>query len=134
MFKLTIRTPYETKFDGEVESLYFTAEDGDMQIFENHASVTASLFFSPIVIEEENKEETFLARTGIFLFDNEKNEAMMLATSCEKKSEINYKTIKKYSEFIDNQLAEGKELSDFHIAYLKNEKVAIEQEMEEVTE
>lgn len=134
MFKLTIRTPYETTFEGEVKSLYLSAEDGDMQVFENHASITASIAFSPVVIEEEGKDENFLARSGMFLFDNDKNEALMLVATCEKKSEVNYQTVKEYAKFIDEQLAAGKDLSDFQVLYLKNEKVAVEEQMEEIGE
>lgn len=132
MFKLTIRTPYEEVYKNDVNSVYLAAEDGDMQIFEHHASVTASIAFSPIVIEEDGSEENFMARNGIFLFDNDKNEALILVTSCEKKSEISYQTVEQYAKFIDEQLAAGKDLSDFQILYLKNEKVAVEQQMEEI--
>lgn len=130
MFKLTIRTPYEEIFNGEVKSLYISTEDGDMQAFENHASVTASLAFSPIIVEKESKEENYIARNGIFLFDNDNNEALILTASCEKKSEVSYQTVAEYAKFIEQQLAEGKDLSDFQILYLKNEKVAVEEQME----
>lgn len=132
MFHLTIKTPYEDVFAGEVDSISLTAEDGDMQVFENHASVTATLAFSPLVVAEEGKEEHFLARSGIFLFDNETNSAKILASYCEKKSEVNYQTIKEYADFISKMLAEGHELSEFQLLYLKGEKVAVEQQMEEI--
>lgn len=130
MFKLTIRTPYEESYCKEINSVYLSTEDGDMQAFENHASVTASILFSPVVIEEDSKEEHFMVRNGIFLFDNDKNEALILAGSCEKTSEISYQTVEEYAKFITKQLEEGKDLSDFQILYLKNEKVAVEEQME----
>lgn len=130
MFKLIIRTPYEEAYVGNAESIYLSTEDGDMQAFENHASVTASILFSPVVIEEEGKEEHFMVRNGLFLFDNDKNEAIILAAHCEKTSEISYKTVEDYAKFIEEQLEAGKDLSDFQILYLKNEKIAVEQQME----
>ncbi|MBI4231881.1 hypothetical protein HY605_01500 [Candidatus Peregrinibacteria bacterium] len=132
MFKLTIRTPYEEAYSAEVNSVYLSTEGGDMQAYENHASVTATVLFSPVVIEEDGKEEHFMVRNGIFLFDNDKNEALILAGSCEKTSQISYQTVEEYAKFIDQQLAEGKDLSEFQILYLKNEKVAVEAQMEVV--
>jgi len=127
MFKLTIRTPEEQIYAKEAYSVYMTTEGGDIQIFENHASITASILFSPIVVAvTENEEEVFLARNGMFLFDNDKNEAVMLVSFCEKKSETSYKTIEEYSKFIKKQLEEGKDLSDLQIKYLKNELVSVE--------
>lgn len=133
MFKLTIRTPYQDIFSQEVESLYVTTDDGDMQMFENHASLTASLSFCPVVVDlGSGKEENFLARNGLLLFDNEKNEAYILALYCELKSEVSHQTIEEYAKFIQKALDEGKDLSDFQINYLKDEKVAVTQQMEEL--
>lgn len=130
MFKLAIRTPYEDIFNGEVESIYLTAEDGDMELFENHASVTASLLFSPIEIDLGDRRENYLVRNGIFLFDNEKNEAVLMTGYCEKQSEVDFETIEKYAKYIEQQLAEGKDLSEFQIKFLKGEKLAVEQQIE----
>lgn len=102
-----------------------------MQIFENHASITAGINFSPIIIEEPDKEENFLARNGIFLFNNDKNEALMLISTCQKKSEVDHFTVKQYLEFLEKQLEKGKDLSEFQILYLQNERLAIEQQVEE---
>jgi len=132
MFKLTIRTPYEDVFSGDAESIYLTTEDGDMQVFEHHASITASLSFSPVVVEIPNKDEHYLVRNGLFLFDNEKNEAILLTLYCELKSEVSYQTVEEYSKFIEKQLEEGKDLSDFQILFLKDEKVAVEEQLNEI--
>lgn len=132
MFHLTIRTPFEEAYNGEVDSVYLSTEDGDMQAFENHASVTASIAFAPVIVAEGNKEENFMVRNGLFLFDNEKNEAVILVNSCEKKSEISMQTVAEYAKFIEEQLAAGKDLSDFQVLYLKNERVAVEEQMKEM--
>lgn len=133
MFTLTIRTPQEDIYKGSAASLTLASEDGEMQIFEDHASLTASLNFTPIIVVEENgDEEHYLARNGIFLFNNEENSGILLVNYCEKKSEISIQTIEEYSKFLDEQLAKGKDLSQFQILYLKNEKVAVEEQMETI--
>ncbi len=135
MFHLTIRTPFEDIFAGEVSSVSFAGEGGDMQVFEDHASLTANILFSPVVITEaEGKENHFLGRQGIFSFDNTENKANLLLSYCEKKSEVNYQTVKEYAEFITKQLEEGKELSDFQLLYLKGEKLAVEEQISEFKE
>ena len=131
-FDLTIRTPNEDIFSGKAKGLRISTEGGDMEVFANHSSVTASLAFSPVVISAEDREEEYVARNGLFLFDNAENKAVILALNCEKKSEVSHQTIKDYLEFIDKQLKEGQKLSDFQILYLKGEKLAVEQQMEEL--
>lgn len=132
MFKLIIRTPYDKVFEGDAKSVYLSSEGGDLQCFENHASLSASIQFSPVVVEEEGKDETYLARNGSFFFDNDKNEAILLVSSCEKKSEISYQSVEDYAKFIEEQLEKGEDLSEFQILFLKNEKVAVEKQIEEI--
>jgi len=132
MFRLTIRTPQEDIYKGEVKSLTLASEDGEMQILDDHASLTATINFTPIILEQENGEEHFLARNGIFLLNNEENSGILLVNYCEKTSEISMQTIEEYSKFLDEQLAQGKDLSQFQILYLKNEKIAVEQQIETI--
>ncbi len=129
MFNLTIRTPYEDIYKGEVSSLTFASEKGEMQVLEDHSDITATILFSPIFIEEDGLDETFLARNGIMLFDNETNSATILALYCEKQSEVSYGMAREYAEFIEKQLEEGEELSSFQKLYLKKEKVAVEEQL-----
>ncbi len=129
MFKLTIRTPQEDVYSGEAKSLTLAGEDGEMQILEDHASLTATVHFTPIIVEEENGEEHFLGRNGIFLFNNEENSAILLINYCEKTSEISMQTVEEYAKFIEDQLAQGKDLSQFQILYLKNERIAVEEQI-----
>ncbi len=130
MFKLTIRTPYDEVYKGEANSLTFANEEGELQILEDHASMTATLDFSHILVEEENRDETFLGRKGLFTFNNEENSALLLLAYCEKESEIDYATITEYLEFIEKQLKEGHDLSEFQKLYLRNERVVMKKQVE----
>jgi F0F1-type ATP synthase epsilon subunit len=132
-FHLTIRTPNETLYTGTVKSLTFNSENGSMQVLANHASLTTTLLFSPVtVVEEKGSEENFLARNGLFLFNNRKNSGLLLALYGEKRSEVSHQTVKEYLKFLEEQLAKGENLSEFQILYLKGEKLAVEQQMKEV--
>lgn len=130
MFKLTIRTPYEEVYKGEANAITFANEEGELQILEDHASMTATLEFSHILVEEENRDETFLGRQGLFTFNNEDNTALLLLSYCEKESEVDYATVAEYIEFIEKQLKEGHDLSEFQRMYLRNERVIVKKQIE----
>jgi F0F1-type ATP synthase epsilon subunit len=132
MFKLTLRTPEETILETDVRSVHFGAQGGEMEVFEDHASLTANVIFTPVeVVEKDGKKETFLVRSGIFTFDNSANSATMLAMYCKKQSEVNIVAVKEYRAFIEKQLAEGENMSDFQILYLKGEQIAVEKQISE---
>ena len=114
-FHLTIRTPDKDVYSGNVSSVSFNAEAGRVQILAHHAHFMTTLQFSPIKVEDptDNKDQTFLARNGIFTFDHKKNEALLLCMYCEEQSEVNYQTTEEYLSFLRTELAKG-DLSDFH--------------------
>lgn len=132
-FKLIIRTPEQTILDDQVKMLHLATEGGEIEVYANHSSLTATIAFSPVEVQtNHDKDESYMVRNGVFLFDNETNTAAILALHCEHKSEVSHQTIKEYADFIESELAKGKELSDFQILYLKGEKLAVEQQMKEV--
>lgn len=129
-FHLTIRTPEKDVFDGKVSSLSFNTEVGSVQILAHHANFTTTLQFSPVKVEDpaDNRDQNFLARSGIFSFDHKKNEALLLCMYCEEQSEVNYQTADEYLKFLTAELAKG-DLSDFQVLYLKGEKLAVEKQV-----
>lgn len=129
-FHLTIRTPEKDVFDGKVSSLSFNTEVGRVQILAHHANFTTTMQFSPVKIEDpvDNRDQNFLARSGIFSFDHKKNEALLLCMYCEEQSEVNYQTADEYLKFLTAELAKG-DLSDFQVLYLKGEKLAVEKQV-----
>ncbi len=128
-FHLTIRTPEKEAFKGKVSSLTFDSDGGRMQILGGHASMTAAMTFSTLVLKMEDRDEEFIARRGIFLFDNRKNEALMLCLICDLKSETDHKTALEYLRFISDKLANHESLSDYQIKYLEGEKFAVEKQV-----
>lgn len=132
-FHLTVRTPECDVFDGKVSTLSFNTEVGRVQILAHHANFTTTLLFSPVKIEDpvDNRDQTYLARSGIFSFDHEKNEALLLCMYCEEQSEVNYQTVDEYLKFLTTELAKG-DLSDFQVLFLKGEKLAVEKQVNSV--
>lgn len=130
-FKLILRTPEQDVFDAEVLSVDFGSEGGDMQVFAGHASTTTTVLFSPVIIETDpGVHITYMVRRGLFLFDNEANEASLLALSCEAQSELSEQSIKEYMATLNEQLEKGESLSQFQVKYLEGEKLAVEKQLE----
>ncbi len=127
-FQLTIRTPDKDVYTGNVNSVSFHAEDGQVQVLAHHASYMASIQFSTVKVEGEAGGASYLARTGFFYFDHKKNEALMLCLYCEEQSEVSYQTVEEYLRFLTSEL-EGGNLSDFQVLYLKGEKLAVEKQV-----
>ncbi|MBI5755271.1 F0F1 ATP synthase subunit epsilon [Candidatus Peregrinibacteria bacterium] len=130
-FRLTIRTPDENIFDEEVISVRLISERGTMTILAKHASLTASVLFSPIYIKTEKGEEEFMARRGILYISNEENKAVLLCLTVEQKLEMSYITAEEYLKFIENKLARGENVSEYQLIHLKTEKMAVEKQVEE---
>ena len=76
-------------FSGQVDYLGIPAEDGDIGIFPNHASLMTLIRFGELVIRYNNKEEYF-ALLGGFAEVNE-NKVIILADACERIDSINEK-------------------------------------------
>lgn len=129
-FQLTIKTPEQDVFSGEVTGIRLAAEGGMIKALANHASLTATLIFSPVVVEIEGKTQEYLARQGVFFFNNEENSATLLALYCEQTEEVDQQMAKDYLEFIEEQIAKGKDLSDFQLVYLEGEKIAVSKQLE----
>ena len=112
-----------------MKSVTLSTETGQLQLMAHHASLTGTILFSTVTVKEEKKEEQFVVRNGLVLFNNKTNTAMVLALYAEKKSEFSHQTGKEYLAFIEKQLREGKTLSEFQILYLEGEKLAVEQQI-----
>ena len=129
-FHLTIRTPERDVFKGKVESLAFDSEGGHLEVLAQHASLSTTVLFTPVRVFDpgDNRDITFLARNGLFSFDNQKNEALLLCMYCEEQSEVSHQTVQDYLKFLTEELKKG-ELSDFQILFLEGEKLAVEKQM-----
>ena len=76
-------------FSGEADYLGIPAEDGDIGILPDHASLMTLVRFGELVIRSNNKEEYF-AVLGGFAEVNQ-NKVFILADACERIDSINEK-------------------------------------------
>lgn len=128
-FHLTIRTPEKDVFAGDLKSLTLTSDMGMMQVLPHHASITNTLTFSPLRLVTSEGEESYIARNGMFLFNNRTNSGLLLALSCTPTTEIDRQGALEYLAFLKQQLESGSDLSEFQVKYLEGEKFAVEKQV-----
>lgn len=76
--RLSIVSPEETLYEGEVKSVKMQGIDGKFQVLNNHAPLISALSKGEIKIEEESGEQkTFEINSG--LVELSKNEIQILA-------------------------------------------------------
>ncbi|MEK7146247.1 MAG: hypothetical protein AAB802_03610 [Patescibacteria group bacterium] len=132
-FKLSIRTPQENILEKQVVSIYFANEEGDLMVLAHHANYMTTLQFSRvIVVDEKGNEETYMARNGLFIFDNKTNTGRMLALYAEHTHHVSSQTIQEYLAFLNEQLVKGEDLSQFQLVYLHREKLGVEKQIKQL--
>lgn len=123
-----IRTPEGEYFTQErVRCLDVTTETGALQILPGHADLHASITFSPVRIETEDRTETFIVQQGFLLVKQETNEAHILAYRVEKRSEISKETASEYMQRLLEALQNKESLSEYELSFLDNERLATEE-------
>lgn len=76
--KLSIVSPEETLYEGEIKSVKMQGIDGKFQVLNNHAPLISALGKGDIVIEEiSGEEKSFAINSG--LVELAKNEIHILA-------------------------------------------------------
>ena len=72
-FQLKIKTPLESVYSDEVNSLMVSTEAGQMLVLPHHTALVGSIVFSNIVVSKENKIEEYSVRNGFLNIDNSTN-------------------------------------------------------------
>ncbi len=129
-FKLTLRTPEDSLVSKMVESVYLTTEAGDMMLLPQHASVSASMAFSPVIIKDGERIEEYSVYNGVIFFSNNKNEMRILAQRASLKDKVDYDGLKAYLRLVQERIEKGEDLSGIHMRYLEGQKLALVEGME----
>lgn len=132
-FKLTIRTPDEKIFESdEVTEVKVNTETGPMTVYGGHASLTGSILFSRLHVRTNGTEDIYLTRRGTIFVDNEKNEVIILVVACDKKATIHHEALSDYLKYIEDIIKSGEDLSSIKLNYLEKEKLAVEEQVEDM--
>lgn len=132
-FLLNIRTPEQRPFTGQVETVTVDTEElGRMQVLPRHASLTGTIIFSPVKVKLPEGEEDFLIRRGVIMVSNEYNATTILALSCEKSSEVSFKTVEEYLQLIEEKLQKHEDLTPYQLTHLQKEKIALQHTLKKI--
>lgn len=130
-FKFILRTPDAELVNMDVDSVRLTTEVGEMMLLPHHASLSATVTYSPVIISSGTHEEEYLAYRGVLSFYNAKNEALLLVQRADLKGMVDYDGLKTYLKLVQDYLESGKDLSEIHMRFLEGEKVALVQQLDE---
>jgi len=131
-FSFTLTTPDAVLFKGEVLSVACATEAGQMEVFQGHAPLSASILFSHLRLKKEQHEETFLIRQGLLFVRQDSVE--LLAFSAHKENDVDYVSLHDYLAYLTTSLDDRKALTEFQFVHLSEERVAIEHMMKKKEE
>ncbi|MBP6944727.1 hypothetical protein KBD61_00555 [Patescibacteria group bacterium] len=127
---VVVRTPDAEVIATEAVSVSLVTELGAMQIFPGHASLQGTILLSPLRIETSKQEEDFVVQRGFVMVDQQKDEVMIMAYTCEKREEINLQTAKEYLQVLVDALHAHESLGKYQLLHLESEKIATEKRLE----
>jgi len=135
LFKLNLRTPVETLFSEEVESVSLNTAAGRIVVLPGHIDLTGNIDFTDVKLKHNGKDKVFFARNGIVHVDKSANTVDVLCFSIKKQKEVEYADVEKYLAWIEERLGEeefeGKKISSYQYSFLENEKIGLVKKLEE---
>ena len=129
-FRCVIRTPEAEVVNTEVDSVYLTTEVGDLMLMPGHSALSGSITYSSVVLRMDEKQEEYLAYSGVVFFSNQRNEAHILCQRADLKDRVDYGGLQSYLKLVQDRIENGKDLSDIHMKYLEGERLALFEGME----
>lgn len=128
-FDLLIQTPDHEAYRGPADLVTLSTDIGEMQILPDHASLLATITYTPVHVKSGGNQQDFVLRQGFVFVDQEKNTVNVLGLSCEKTDEVNEVTAKEYLQFILSKLDKPEELNAYQLRHLEGQKLSLEKQL-----
>ena len=103
-FHLTIVTPDNIYYEGEIDELVVTTENGPIGILANRLSIITTVVPSVMSYYEDGNKRVLFTSSGIFKFRD--NRAVLMVDACESKEEIDKKRAESALERSEKRLKE----------------------------
>lgn len=103
-FHLTIVTPDNIYYEGEVDELVVTTEKGPIGILANRLSIITAVVPSVTSYYEDGNKKVLFTSTGVFKFRD--NKAVLMVDTCESKEDIDKKRAEEALERSKSRLKE----------------------------
>lgn len=128
---LIIRTPDQEVFRGSVDWVSLATQEGQLQIFPGHIGLHGTIHYTPIIFRAGENEEEFLARQGFVFVDQEQQEVSVQVYACDKRKDLDIKSIEEYRQFVLDKLAHHETLGAFQLKFLEDQKIGLEKQLDE---
>lgn len=126
LLHVEIVTPSGTVYRGDADCVTLQTEQGIMQIKPGHADLMGVIEYTPIRVDYGSEQEHILGRRGVVHVDNTTSVLRVLLSYADHFKHVHIAEVKDYLLRVDSLLATGQKLSDFHITFLNEEKIALE--------
>jgi F0F1-type ATP synthase epsilon subunit len=130
-FDLLIQTPDHEAYHGPADLVTLSSDIGEMQILPDHASLLATITYTPVRIKNGGMTVDFILRQGFVFVDQTRNTVRVLGLSCEKTDEVNEVTAREYLEFVMSKLDKPEELNEYQLRHLEGQKLALKKQFGE---
>ena len=114
-------------FAGESDCVTLETECGIMQIKPGHADLIGTVDFTEIRVALGAEEEHLLGRKGVVHVDNVLGKVEVLLGYASHYKHVSFASMEEHLKHIEGLLASGENLKDFHVTFLNEERVALEQ-------
>lgn len=127
--QLVLRSPESTASFDNVTSIAVTTTMGPMIIYPKYASLVGTINFSQLVLTQGKEEKRYMLRNGLIFIDHDKNSVTISALFCDLIESVNIDTVAEYLKQIETLLEKGEKLPPIQFTYLKNERLALVEQM-----
>ncbi len=128
-FHFSIKTPLETVMKVDAQSVSLDTETGNMMVLPGHASLTASVGFSKVVVVYGERTDTFYVKNGTLFIGQQQNVVELLCMSCDLESQMNRESAEQYLALIKEKLKNHESLGDYQLKFLEREQFVLEQQV-----
>lgn len=127
-FLFTLRSPINTPFEGEVDSVKLKTDLGRMEILPGHATLIGTILYSRVFVRTGATEQEYVIRQGSVTVD-ETGHVRLLAQDIQEAGNITIESLEQYLVYISKQLDNGHTLNEYQRTFLQEQRDAIEESM-----
>lgn len=125
-FYFELRSPDKLWFSGEVNSVRFATEMGQMDIRPAHISLVGNIDFTALEIHAGDHVEEYYVRYGTVMIDYGGNAARILAQDVETRTSMDMKSLSEYLHYLTERLSAKESLTSYQLKYFGEQKDILE--------
>lgn len=121
-FHFELRSPDKLWFSGEVNSVRFATEMGQMDIRPAHISLVGNIDFTALEIHADDHIEEYYVRYGTVMIDYGGEAVRILAQDVETRSTMDMKSLSEYLHYLTERLDQKEGLTAYQLKYFGEQR------------